>query len=87
MKLNTTLARIEGDASGVVSSVETKTGDKIDCQFVGITVGVEPNVDFLNDSVKPLNDSYPPLKADSITFSPCLILPKALFILNILRYA
>jgi NADH dehydrogenase FAD-containing subunit len=33
-----------------VGSVTTKSGETIDCQFVGLTAGVRPNVDFLKDT-------------------------------------
>ncbi|MCZ6521836.1 MAG: FAD-dependent oxidoreductase [Bacteroidetes bacterium] len=48
--LNSEISQIEGNEQGTVTTVETKAGEKLDCQFVGITVGVEPNVDFLENS-------------------------------------
>ncbi len=44
------LFEILGDESGRVKSVVTKKGETIDCQFVGLTVGVSPNISFLKDS-------------------------------------
>lgn len=36
--------------NGRVKAIRTKEGEKIDCDFVGITVGVHPNVEWLRDS-------------------------------------
>jgi NAD(P)H-nitrite reductase large subunit len=33
-----------------VAQVKTKSGELIDCQYVGLTVGVSPNIEFLKDS-------------------------------------
>ncbi len=46
----TLVVAIKGDAQGNVQAVVTNTGAEIACQFVGITIGVEPNIDFLADS-------------------------------------
>ena len=35
--------------------IQTKSGKKIDCQFVGLTAGVSPNIDFLRTSEISLN--------------------------------
>lgn len=50
LRLSTELERIESDAQGRVRGVVTKDGKEIACQFVGLTVGVSPNIDFLRDS-------------------------------------
>ncbi|HMQ00051.1 MAG TPA: FAD-dependent oxidoreductase [Cyclobacteriaceae bacterium] len=50
LKLETELKEIIGDENGKVKSVITNTGEEITCQFVGLTVGVSPNIDFLKDS-------------------------------------
>jgi NAD(P)H-nitrite reductase large subunit len=50
LKLNTELKEIKGDAHGYVNQVITSTGEVITCQFVGLAVGVSPNIDFLKDS-------------------------------------
>ena len=49
LRLNTELSEIWGQRSGQegVRAVVLKGGEKIVCQFVGISTGVEPNVDFL----------------------------------------
>ena len=36
----------DGKASGVI----TKNGEKINCQFVGLTAGVSPNINFIKES-------------------------------------
>ena len=46
----TELKEIKDDGTGKVKGVVTNTGDTIDCQFVGLTVGVSPNIDFLKES-------------------------------------
>ncbi len=50
LKLNTELKEIQGDANGKVKSIVTNKGEVIDCQFVGLTVGVSPNIEFLKNS-------------------------------------
>ena len=50
LKLETELKEIWGPKNGRVRAVLTNTGEKIECQFVGLTVGVSPNVDFLHFS-------------------------------------
>lgn len=47
LRLATELDEIVDDGNGSVIAVKTKDGETIDCQFVGLTVGVSPNVDFL----------------------------------------
>jgi NAD(P)H-nitrite reductase large subunit len=47
LKLNTTLKAIYGDDAGKVKGVITEAGETIECQFVGLTVGVSPNIGFL----------------------------------------
>lgn len=41
------LDEIIGDENGQVKSIRTKAGDEIECQFVGLTVGVSPNISLL----------------------------------------
>ncbi|HEY5691312.1 MAG TPA: FAD-dependent oxidoreductase [Cyclobacteriaceae bacterium] len=50
LREETELQEILPDTHGKVKGVVTKTGEKIDCEFVGLTVGVSPNIDFLKDS-------------------------------------
>ena len=44
LKLETQLKSIEGDTAGRVTSITTSNEEKIECEFVGITVGVNPNI-------------------------------------------
>lgn len=44
LKLETQLKSIEGDGDGRVTSIITSNGEKIACEFVGITIGVAPNI-------------------------------------------
>jgi NAD(P)H-nitrite reductase large subunit len=50
LRLATELDRVEGDAQGRVRAVVTKDGEEIPCQFLGLTVGVSPNIAFLEGS-------------------------------------
>jgi NAD(P)H-nitrite reductase large subunit len=50
LRLETELKEILGDANGRVKSIVTNKGETIECQFVGLTVGVSPNIDFLKGS-------------------------------------
>ena len=44
LRLETELDEIIGNENGVVKAVKLKTGEIIDCGFVGLTVGVSPNI-------------------------------------------
>lgn len=50
LKLETELKEITSDDTGKVKSVVTTKDEIIPCQFVGLTVGVSPNINFLKDS-------------------------------------
>ncbi|MCG8701576.1 MAG: NAD(P)/FAD-dependent oxidoreductase [Bacteroidales bacterium] len=50
LKLSTELKEIKGDENGEVMAVITNDGQTIPCQFVGLTVGVSPNIKFLHNS-------------------------------------
>lgn len=50
LRFATELKEIIGDTNGRVTAVITSKGEKIDCQFVGLTAGVTPNADFLRNS-------------------------------------
>jgi NADPH-dependent 2,4-dienoyl-CoA reductase/sulfur reductase-like enzyme len=43
LRLGAELDEIIGDENGVVKAVRTKTGEIIECGYVGLTVGVSPN--------------------------------------------
>lgn len=47
---NTELEEIIGCQNDRVEAVKTKSGELHECQFVGLTVGVSPNIDFLTNS-------------------------------------
>ena len=47
---NTQLKRINSDDHNKVVSVTTETGEIIPCEFVGLTIGVEPNIEVLAGS-------------------------------------
>lgn len=52
-KFNTSLKEIYKDEQGRVKSILTDKEEKIECDFVGITTGVSPNISFLkNTSLK-----------------------------------
>lgn len=44
------LAEILSNEEEEACAVITKSGQRIDCQFVGLTTGVSPNIEFLTDS-------------------------------------
>jgi NAD(P)H-nitrite reductase large subunit len=50
LKLETELREMKGDDDGRVREVVTSKGETIPCEFVGLTVGVSPNIDFLSGS-------------------------------------
>ncbi len=51
LRLETELKEILPNENGKnVAAVRTNRGEKIDCGFVGLTVGVSPNIDFLKNS-------------------------------------
>jgi NAD(P)H-nitrite reductase large subunit len=50
LKLETELKEIQSDDKGCVQSIVTNHGETISCQFVGLTVGVSPAIEFLKDS-------------------------------------
>ena len=50
LKLNTELKEILSDENGRIKAVVTGNNETIECQFVGLAVGVSPNIDFLKDS-------------------------------------
>jgi len=51
IRLATNLKEIHADASGNVKSITlAETGEEIQCDVVGLTAGVSPNIDFLKDT-------------------------------------
>ena len=51
LRLSTNLKEIKDDGNGKVKSIVIEeTGEEIDCDLVGLTAGVTPNIDFLKDS-------------------------------------
>ena len=50
LRLGTELDKILADEQGRAKAVVTKDGETIDCQFVGLTAGVSPNIAFLKDT-------------------------------------
>lgn len=53
LKLSTQLKEVVGDAHGRVCAVVTDRGERLDCQLVGLTAGVSPNVDLARASEIP----------------------------------
>ncbi|MFN3201526.1 MAG: NAD(P)/FAD-dependent oxidoreductase [Bradymonadia bacterium] len=53
LRLETELAEILDDGHGRVCGVMTKDGERIDCEFVGLTAGVRPNLSALEGSGIP----------------------------------
>jgi NADH oxidase (H2O2-forming) len=50
LKLETQLKSIEANADGRVTSITTSNEEKIACEFVGITVGVAPNIRVISNT-------------------------------------
>lgn len=50
LRLETELKEILSDEDGRARAVITNNGDEIACEFVGLTVGVHPNIEFLKDT-------------------------------------
>lgn len=50
LMLKTNLKEILAGENGRVKAVVTDNGDEIECQFVGLTPGVHPNIDVIKDS-------------------------------------
>lgn len=48
--LETELEEIIGDEDGKVMSIRTNKDNKLSCQFVGLTAGVQPNIEWLGDN-------------------------------------
>lgn len=55
LRLSTELREILPDAHGKCRAVITSHGEVIPCGFVGLTVGVSPNVDFLRNTPLEIN--------------------------------
>jgi NADPH-dependent 2,4-dienoyl-CoA reductase/sulfur reductase-like enzyme len=55
LRLNTELKSILDDGTGKCRAVITSQGEEIPCQFVGLTAGVRPNVDFLKHNSLIIN--------------------------------
>lgn len=50
LRENTELDTIHDDGTGAAGSITTKDGEVIECQYVGLTAGVSPNINFLRDA-------------------------------------
>lgn len=55
LRLETELKEILSDADGRARAIITNTGEEIVCEFVGLTVGVKPNIAFLADTSLDIN--------------------------------
>lgn len=55
LRHQTEVKEILSDDHGRVRAVRTSSGDEIRCQFVGIAVGVQPNIAWLQDSAVTTN--------------------------------
>ena len=49
LRLKTELKEILDDGTGAANGVITNKGEKIDCQFVGLTAGVRPKISFVKE--------------------------------------
>jgi NADPH-dependent 2,4-dienoyl-CoA reductase/sulfur reductase-like enzyme len=55
LRLETELKEILSDEHGRAKGVITSKGEEISCQFVGLTAGVTPNIDFLRNTELEVN--------------------------------
>lgn len=55
LRLNEELEEIISDPNARVKAVRTKSGEEIPCQFVGLTAGVTPSIDFLRNTELEVN--------------------------------
>jgi NAD(P)H-nitrite reductase large subunit len=55
LRLQTNLTEILADENGRAKAVKTDKGDTIECQLVGLTAGVSPNIAFLKNSAVETN--------------------------------
>ncbi|HSF53239.1 MAG TPA: FAD-dependent oxidoreductase [Algoriphagus sp.] len=55
LRLETELKEIHSDSDGRVRAVTTSKGEEISCQFVGLTAGVTPSIDFLRNTELNVN--------------------------------
>ncbi|UZD22717.1 FAD/NAD(P)-binding oxidoreductase [Algoriphagus halophytocola] len=55
LRLNEELEEIISDPNARVKAIRTKSGEEIQCQFVGLTAGVTPNIDFLRNTELEVN--------------------------------
>jgi NAD(P)H-nitrite reductase large subunit len=55
LRLETELKEIVGDDEGQVKAVTTQQGETIPCEFVGLGLGVSPNIDFLKNTAVKTN--------------------------------
>ncbi|OAB25296.1 Pyridine nucleotide-disulphide oxidoreductase [Flavobacterium fryxellicola] len=50
LRLDTNMVEILSDEKGHARAIVTDKGETIECEIVGLTAGVSPNIDFLKDS-------------------------------------
>jgi len=55
LRLNEELDEIISDQNAHVKAIRTKSGEEIKCQFVGLTAGVTPSIDFLRNTELDVN--------------------------------
>ncbi|MCE7922484.1 MAG: NAD(P)/FAD-dependent oxidoreductase [Haliscomenobacteraceae bacterium CHB4] len=55
LRLSTELKEVLPDANGKARAVVTSSGEEIGCGFVGLTVGVSPNISFLKNTALETN--------------------------------
>ena len=55
LRFQTELQEIISDEDGKVKAIITTNGEVINCQFVGLSVGVQPNIDFLKNTELKVN--------------------------------
>jgi NADPH-dependent 2,4-dienoyl-CoA reductase/sulfur reductase-like enzyme len=53
LRIQEEIARVEAGPGGRIAAIETKAGERIECQMLGVTAGVRPNIDWLRKVATP----------------------------------
>jgi len=55
LRLSTEVQRLNASGSNLITSVTTTSGENIPCDFVGMTIGVSPNISWLKNTMVETN--------------------------------
>ena len=68
LRLGAELDEIIGDENGVVKAIRTKTGEIIECGYVGLTVGVSPNLPTQAPQIPPQSSQREEVRSEPPPF-------------------